>query len=117
MYNDVLMLRKNYESLKNMPSEFQIGFLKGLFDAEGSVHKTRRNIRLCSKNPVLVSTVKKMLNALGIGSGMIHRDKRTDVLTLNIYGKPNLQRFARQINFSHPQKLGRLERLLSDPQN
>lgn len=114
IYNDILDVRKDFSGILQKSNQFKIGFLQGVFDAEGSVHNKRFSIRIYSKKKILITLTKELLNQLGITTGKIHTDKRTNVLMLPIYGKQNLEKFRQKINFNHAQKEYRLKNLLQE---
>jgi len=95
--------------LAESPS-YQLGYLRGIFDAEGTVHRDRFQIRVSSSKLDTISIVKKMLDASGISYGKISADKTAYVLPL--YGKKNISNFNRKIGFRHPEKMDRLSRLI-----
>ena len=108
VYYDVLAAREQISLLCQAPLAYQLGFLQGVYDAEGHVHKDRLNIRVYSKRHDLILVIQTLLARLGITTGSIYLDKRNDVLSLPIYGRMNLETFSQQISFSHPLKLSRL---------
>ena len=112
LYNEILGFRKDYGKILSMQKEFQIGFLQGIFDAEGTVHFNRYQIRIASKKLHLIEIIEYLLNKFQIKTGKIHKDKTVYVLPL--YGKENLKKFSEIINFRHTEKKNRLSDLISD---
>lgn len=112
LYNEILNRRKDYKDILSESRNFQLGFLQGFFDAEGTVHKERYAIRVSSKNEETIKVVKEILRQFGIKTGKIHDDKTVFVLPL--YGKENLKKFSDIINFRHEEKKERLLNLTSD---
>jgi len=98
--------------IRNENRENKVSFLRGIFDAEGSVHKRRFTINLSNKKDEVIELCKDLLSELQIRTGKIEKMKR-NVKRLHIYGKDNLQKFQELIGFSHPEKAKRLESLLS----
>lgn len=117
VYRHVAALKGDFDELLNKSHEFQCGFLRGMFDAEGSVALKRFHLRLSSKNSQLIRIIVRVLGEMGIESGKVHIDDRTGVFTISIYGKENLEKFANHIGFAHPEKRERISKLLRSPQN
>jgi ribonucleotide reductase, class II len=109
-------------------SEFHRGFLRGLFDADGSVQGTQTNgvsVRLSQSNLATLEAVQRMLLRLGMAS-VIYRDRRsagyrqlpdghggtaaywTQAQHELVLAEDNLQEFARVIGFSDPAKSEKL---------
>lgn len=86
--------------------------MQGVFDAEGSVLKTRNVISIGSKNKKLLSVCKELLKEMKINCGNICKSNG-DIMKFCIYGKYNLRLFRDKIGFSHPNKLQKLNLLLS----
>jgi len=114
VYNDLIEARKNFSMVLKESKHYKIGFLQGVFDAEGSVHNKRLCIRIYSKNKELISTIQKLLEELNLTTGKIHVDKRTNVLMLPLYGRQKLKKFHDSINFNHVHKEYRLKKLLQE---
>ncbi len=112
VYKDLIEERKDFSRILKKSKYYKIGFLQGVFDAEGSVHNNRLCVRIYSKNKKLILTIQRLLEQLTITTGKIHVDKRTNVLMLPIYGKQNLKKFHKLINFNHVPKEYRLKNLL-----
>ena len=112
VYNDLIEIKKDFSRVLQKSGDYKIGFLQGVFDAEGSVHNERFSIRIYSNNSGLISVIRKLLRELSITTGKIYIDKRTNVLMLPIYGRQNLQKFQELINFNHIPKKYRLKNLL-----
>ena len=110
IYNEILEVRKDYKRILNRPQCYQIGFIRGLFDAEGTVHNKRYAIRVSSNQRLVMEVTKKILENLQIKTGKIHADKTAYILPL--YGKENLRRFSEIISFRHPEKKARLNKLI-----
>ena len=103
--------REDYSEILRKQESYQIGFLQGFFDAEGTVHNKRYSIRVASKKNEIIQTVKKLLEKFGIKTGKIHEDKTAFVLPL--YGKENITKFSYVIGFRHQEKKDRLSKMIS----
>jgi len=103
--------RKDYRNILSEPRDFQLGFIQGFFDAEGTVHNKRYSIRVSSSKKQTIYVIKKILESFRIKTGKIHADKTAFILP--IYGKENLKRFSDIINFRHRKKKNRLLGLIS----
>jgi DNA-binding transcriptional regulator WhiA len=111
IYNEVLDFRKDYRKLFLSSGAFQIGFLQGIYDAEGTVHCNRFQIRISSKQEDTMRIIENILNDLGISTGKVYKDLA--VYVLPFYGRENLKKFRDIIGFRHPEKKQRLSDLLS----
>jgi ribonucleotide reductase class II len=113
--------------------EFYCGFLRGLFDADGSVQGTQTkgiSIRLAQSNLQLLEAVQRMLLRLGIASS-IHKNRRLEGMRMMpdsnrnlaeyfckaqhelIIANDNINVFQEVIGFQEPAKARRLQDLLS----
>ena len=114
-------------------SEFYTGFLRGLFDADGTVIGSQQkgvSVRLSQSNLNTLKAVQRMLLRLGIAS-TLYLNRRTEGFRPMPDGKgglkeyftqaqheltiagANLQTFATQIGFSEPHKAERLQTLIA----
>jgi ribonucleoside-diphosphate reductase alpha chain len=114
-------------------SDFYRGFLRGLFDADGSVQGSQQkgvSVRLTQSNLATLEAAQRMLLRLGIAS-YLYRDLRSAGTSLLPDGKSgqaghaiqpqrelvisgeNLQQFAAQIGFADSDKAARLQDLLA----
>jgi len=94
-------------------SEFYRGFLRGLFDAEGSVQGTQAkgvSIRLGRSDTSMLEGVQRMLLRIGIAS-TIYRNRAQPGLVIT---GENVARFAELIGFSDTVKRARLAGLLGN---
>ncbi|MFA5176121.1 MAG: LAGLIDADG family homing endonuclease [Candidatus Nanoarchaeia archaeon] len=86
-------------------------WLRSYFDCEGWVRNHKRQNRHigadCINKKGLIQ-VKEGLNKLGINSKFKKRNTR-DIYHLAIYGKENLIKFQKEINFLHPDKKEKLQ--------
>jgi len=111
IFNEIKEFRKDYRKLLLSSGSFQVGFLQGIFDAEGAVHNKRYQIRIASKNKQTIDVTVELLNGLGVRTGKVHNDN--GIFVLPFYGRENLQVFKETIGFRHPEKKKRLSNLLS----
>ncbi|MBI1978983.1 MAG: hypothetical protein HYS62_02905 [Candidatus Aenigmarchaeota archaeon] len=87
-------------------------FLQGIFDAEGSVHKTRFRITFSNKRDMIIKTCQTLLQKFDISTGKVWISKG-DVKILPIFGRDRLEKFQRSIGFTHPEKKSKLELILT----
>ncbi len=113
--------------------EFYQGFLRGLFDADGSVQGSQDkgvSVRLCQSNLETLKAVQRMLARLGI-IATIYQNRRPEGLRLlpdsqrqpSLYhcqsrhelviSQDNLLHFQELIGFQEPTKQAKLQKLLS----
>ncbi len=121
------------EKIEKTSSEFHKGFLRGIFDADGSVQGSQEkgvSVRLAQSNLNTLQTVQRMLLRLGIFS-RIYTDRRPSGEVSLPDGKggsklyqikpqhelvisnENILRFAELIGFGDVEKQEKLEQLLS----
>lgn len=119
---------------KNTSSEFQAGFLRGFFDADGTVFGDPKGkgitVRLAQSDVPKLKVVQRMLAAQGIVSKLItkrapagykslpdgkggHKDYFCKELNELLIGRDNLDIFYHKIGFSDPSKQQKLETLLA----
>jgi hypothetical protein len=115
IYLDLKDSRKDVNLILNASKSFQIGYLRGIFDAEGHIPVKGKSLSAFSNNFKLIQLWIKLLKELGISHGKIYCDKNK-VYTLPLYGK-NVQKFHDQIGLSHPVKRIRLSKLFFSPYN
>ncbi len=121
------------QAVEEASYEFYCGFLKGLFDADGSVQGTQLkgiSVRLAQSNLPNLQAVQRMLARLGIiakiyqerrpeGSRMLPDAQRQPAEYLCkaqhelIISKDNLHYFQQIVGFREPQKAAKLKELLS----
>lgn len=100
------------------PNTVAAGFLRGLFEGDGSVVKKNRHfdraVTLKSKNRQLLEEVQILLLRWGIRSSIYsYKDLYGDSHTLKIRGKNNLQKYKDNIGFISKTKMQKLEYQLS----
>ncbi len=119
-------------ALEQTSSNFYAGFLRGLFDADGSVQGSQTkgvSVRLSQSDPDRLEAVQRMLLRLGIVS-RIYRDRRpagssilpdghggtaayaTQAQHELVISGENIQRFAQVVGFADSDKAMRLETAL-----
>lgn len=110
-----------FTELKEMKSKFpdiltsdenKIKFLQGIFDAEGSVHKTRFRITISNKSDSIIESCKTFLKEFGIPTGKLWVSK-DGVKILPIFGRERLELFQSKIGFTHPEKKEKLQLILT----
>jgi ribonucleoside-diphosphate reductase alpha chain len=97
-------------AIEQASSEFYRGFLRGLFDTDGSVQGTQAkgvSVRLAQPDRTMLEGAQRMLLRLGIASSLYKRAQFELVIT-----GENVARFAEQIGFADTNKRARLSRLL-----
>lgn len=98
-------------AIERASSEFYRGFLRGLFDADGSVQGTQAkgvSVRLAQSDLTTLESVQRMLLRLGIASSIYHRPSQHELIITGA----NVASFAEAIDFSDTVKRGRLHNLL-----
>ena len=123
-------------AIEKQSSDFTIGLLRGLFDADGSVQGTQVNgvsLRLAQSNIALLEAVQRMLLRLGIASTLYRErrpagiralpDGRGGLKDYNIQAQhelalrgDNLRVFAERIGFADTDKAARLAQALANYQ-
>jgi intein/homing endonuclease len=113
--------------------DFQIGFVRGFFDADGSVQGTPKagfSIRLSQSNISRLEVVQRMLSRIGIGSSIIKERRGIHMSTLPdgkggskeylckaqhelLVSAENIKLFALCVGFHQPAKTARLEEIIS----
>ncbi len=120
-------------AMEQASSDFYRGFLRGLFDADGSVQGSQQkgvSVRLAQSDLPRLEAAQRMLLRLGIASS-IYKDRRAAGASLLPDGKggmknyaikpqhelvisgDNLQHFMQQVGFADTDKSQRLERALA----
>jgi ribonucleoside-diphosphate reductase alpha chain len=97
-------------AIERASSEFYRGFLRGLFDTNGSVQGNQMkgvSVRLAHSDLTLLEGAQRMLLRLGIAASMYERAQHELVIT-----GENVARFAEVVGFADTVKRARLSRLL-----
>jgi len=123
-------------TMERASSDFQRGFLRGLFDSDGSVQGSQLkgvSVRLSQSDAARLEAVQRMLLRLGVAS-RIYRERRlagtaslpdgrgdyaqyvTQAQHELVIAGDNVAQFARLIGFADSDKRDRLERLLGSYQ-
>ena len=121
------------DSIERCSSDFYRGFLRGLFDADGSVQGTQAkgvSVRLSQSEPATLEAVQRMLLRIGIAS-TIFRDRRAAGMRKMPDGRGGSReyecradhelvianecvgRFAERVGFADTEKAARLKASLS----
>jgi ribonucleoside-diphosphate reductase alpha chain len=98
-------------AIERTSSDFYRGFLRGLFDADGSVQGTQAkgvSVRLAQSDLPTLESVQRMLLRLGIASSIYHRPSQHELIITGA----NVASFAEAIDFADTVKRGRLHNLL-----
>ena len=99
--------------LLNEDLQVKAHFIRGFFDAEGSVPKrkpgTSYRIEIYQKDTLKLALIAQMLESFGIVSKKITNSR--DIGQLNIRGVQNIARFRECIGAEHPEKLKALNQL------
>lgn len=111
IFEELEKMRRDLEIIQREQHETQIYFLRGVFDAEGSVHKNKNRITFSNKKEELIILCQTLLTGMGIKTGNIWNYK-WGVKVLPINGRENLEKFNQIIGFSHPEKRRKLENKL-----
>ena len=125
--------KKVTPAMESESSNFYRGFLRGFFDADGSVQGSQEkgvSVRLAQSDLGRLEAVQRMLLRLGIASS-IYRERRPEGSTALpdadgnprryptraqhelVISKDNLFRFRELIGFTHTAKAGALDRALA----
>ena len=104
-------LKTKRDQITQENNDVKIAFLRGVFDAEGSVIKNKNRITLSNKNEELLLLCKKLLLDFEIKTGQIWNLK-WGVKVLPINGRENIEKFNQKIGFSHPIKREKLQNKL-----
>ncbi len=102
-------------AIERESSEFYRGFLRGLFDADGSVRDSSErgvSVHLSQSDATMLEAVQRMLLRLGIVA-QIERDARAASPQRQLaIVNDNVARFSELVGFADSAKQARLERLL-----
>ena len=112
IYNQIKYHRSNLQQIKS--KKLKKEFIRGFLDAEATVHKNRYVIVVYNKNKNLIAFSKDALLQFKIKPSSNYLDKRSNTISYSIYGKDQLKKFRENIGFTHPNKVKRLNKLLSN---
>lgn len=102
--------------MPNLNKKLSRAWLRTYFDCEGWVSIERHKSRLIGVDCVNSFGLKQIKNALaknGIES-KIKNKKERNIFRLYVYGKDNLIKFKKNIDFYHPQKRAKLQNAIDD---
>ena len=104
----------------NSSKKVKCSFIKGFFDSEGCVDKSRKIVGV-STNKIGLKELKNLLFSLDIESNILKRKSksanRKDLFYLNITCKENIKKYSKFIGFSIKRKMLKLENLLNNYKN
>ncbi len=90
-------------------------FLRGFFDAEGSVISSMRSIEISSASPLLMQQLAVLLRRFGIWMRVSQKQKRATngsgvfrTYQFGVIGGNGARRFLKEIGFGNPEKQSRL---------
>jgi intein-encoded DNA endonuclease-like protein len=104
------LLMQPLEKLEKIILQYPSSFLRGFFDAEGSVDINGRSIKMTNKNYERLLLVQKCLRLLGINS-YIRKRTREDIYDLRICGYENMVKFREKCGSSIQRKMEKLSRI------
>ena len=100
-----------------LPTSQIASFIKGIFDAEGTVGMRAGQVKLVMTDEIVVRKLQLLLLRFGILSTFSKNDRSKfqwlDAYNLLISDKESLEKFAYIINFSSRQKQGKLKKLIA----
>ena len=109
--------RRVTRKIYTAPLEEIAGFLRGFFDAEGSVE--HHGVKATSANMLLLYQIDSLLKKFGILSSIylnqLEKIKKKYRHNIVLYGE-NLRRFKENIHFNHPIKQLKLEKYVKNLQ-
>jgi len=109
---DDSLKREVPEIIQKSPLDCVAGFLRGFFDAEGSVGERKKDgINLQIGNEKLIKQIQLLLLRFGILSSLSF-SKAQKQTRLSIYLFDSLKKFLSSIGFSSPRKMERLKKLI-----
>ncbi len=94
------------------------GFLKGLYDAEGTINKSRKSVDLSVNNKKLAQEVQLLLLRFSIVCSFLEYDNKANIYsnnpryTLSISEKQSLEIFKKNINFTYIKKTKNLDKII-----
>jgi PHP family Zn ribbon phosphoesterase/intein/homing endonuclease len=107
-------IRRVPRFIYNLPLDEIAGFLRGYFDAEGSVGN--HSVDACSANKLLIYQIDSLLKKFGIYSSLylnqLEKIKKKYRHRITLYGE-NLRVFSDKINFNHKLKKLKLNKYTS----
>jgi len=89
--------------IQSLDKSFLIGFLRGLFDTDGGIHKPKNKVAFGTASEKLAYQIKDILSLLGMKPGF-YKYKNKDFWYIDIYGK-RTDRFMMLIRPNNPNKI------------
>ena len=95
--------------LKKIPED-RLGFLKGLFDTDGSIHIEKGKypvISICNNNEAILKEMRESLSEIGIKSyvyGPEFTEFNGRIFRLRVYGLKNHSVWKQKIGSNNPRK-------------
>jgi len=103
--------------LSGLPEDHVAAFLRGLYDAEGSVTLKGRQLCLSMTGQNAIERAQLLLLRFGVLATYVHKNKRkrrwNDIYSLLVSDKKSLRNFHEKIGFSADKKQKRLLKLIS----
>jgi intein/homing endonuclease len=101
------------EIVLNSDKFSKILFLRAVFDDEGSVNLSEKEIELQMTSKPILEKIKELLSEFGIRTGKISKRKKVEnqrrVYRFDITGRRDLEMFNKKIGFDHPEKKQKLQ--------
>ncbi len=103
--------------IKNGNFDIKTAYIRGFFDAEGSIETKNIRIYLAQANKKVLEEIKYLLQEIEIKSNLsgpyIKKGTATEMYALIIYGKERVINFYNKIGSYHPDKIPRFDILLN----
>ena len=104
------------EQILKWDSDHQNQWIRGFFDAEGSITKNSENqtmLSIYNNEKRKLEIIRQVLNAANIKSGLYKHPER-NTWQLFITGRTNLQNFLKTIGIDHPEKQKKIKEYLKN---
>ena len=99
--------------MKKLGRRLQAEYVGGLFDAEGCVKKRQAELNISTTSKSVFGFLGGFLDGIGVTySTYVRTRHRNPEYEIYIYGKDDLQKFARHVSFRHPSKKIRMANFL-----
>ena len=99
---------------KSWDGELKGSYFGGLLDSEGHVGKLQAKVNFSTTSKPVFDFVCEFLSQNNIKFGSYQRTRRKgNEFEVNVYGKENIGRLLKCSSFQHPEKIARLESVLS----
>ena len=98
--------KKITKKIMDSNKEFKIGLVRAFFDDEGSISSKSYTLRLHQDNPLILNSIKNILNELGIKSNILRSSFRREKFRyyFNITGYDGYAKFYKFIGCTSPKK-------------